>query len=87
MNALIRNLTDAGDSFDQPIMDTEVVSDAVIRHILARESGAIILPASSSVATLIRSFPSWLQEWLGNSFSLKVMSVRNEFRSRKSLCF
>ncbi|ODM18354.1 hypothetical protein SI65_06225 [Aspergillus cristatus] len=64
---LIRNLTDAGDSFDQPIMDTEVVSDAVVKHILAR------------------SFPLWLQEWLRSSLSLKVMRVRNEFWSRKSL--
>lgn len=61
------------------------MSDAVVKHILARKSGAIILPASSSVATFIRSFPSWLQEWLRSSFSLKVMRVRNEFWSRKSL--
>lgn len=80
---LIRNLTDAGDSFDQPIMDTGIVSGAVVKHILERKSGSIILPASSSVATFIRSFPSWLQEWLRSSFSLKVMKVRNEFWSRE----
>lgn len=80
---LIRNLTEAGDSFDQPIMDTGIVSGAVVKHILERKSGSIILPASSSVATFIRSFPSWLQEWLRSSFSLKVMKVRNEFWSRE----
>ncbi|EYE96281.1 SDR family oxidoreductase [Aspergillus ruber CBS 135680] len=80
---LIRNLTDAGDSFGQPIMDTRMVSAAVVKHILERKSGSIILPASSSVATFIRSLPSWLQEWLRNSFSLKVMRVRNEFWSRE----
>lgn len=63
-------------------MDTGIVSDAVVKHILERKSGSIILPASNSVATFIRSFLSWLQEWL-SSFSLKVMKVRNEFWSRE----
>ncbi|ODM18246.1 hypothetical protein SI65_06117 [Aspergillus cristatus] len=80
---LIRNLIDAGGSFDQPIMDTGVVSGAVVKQIIAKKSGSVILPASVSFATLIRSFPSWLQEWLRSKFSAKVKRVRDEFWSRK----
>ncbi|PIG89039.1 short-chain dehydrogenase/reductase 2 [Aspergillus arachidicola] len=45
-----------------PILTTEMISAAVVKQILTQSSGQVIIPNHFSVISLIRAFPSWLQE-------------------------
>ncbi|KAE8135655.1 hypothetical protein BDV38DRAFT_272674 [Aspergillus pseudotamarii] len=57
-------------------IEADSVADAVVSHILRWESGQLFLPATYSVVSLLRSFPSWLQESVRNSQS-EVLRVDN----------
>lgn len=59
---MIKQLTDAGSVFKQPIMTVETVSNAVVKQILGQKSGQVILPPNLSNYRLVRAFPLWLQE-------------------------
>lgn len=59
---MIKMLTDHEAHFKQPIMTPQVVSDAICKQILTQTSGQVILPASQSVARLVRAMPTWMQE-------------------------
>jgi short-subunit dehydrogenase len=59
---MIKMLTDHESHFRQPIMTPQVVSAAICKQILTQSSGQIILPASQSVASMVRAMPSWMQE-------------------------
>ncbi|KAJ5799081.1 uncharacterized protein N7518_001149 [Penicillium psychrosexuale] len=74
---MIKMLTDNEAHFRESIMTTQVVSDAICKQILTQTSGQVLLPASKSVATLVRAMPTWMQEGVRNfaSGSLKKMRV------------
>ncbi|EIT75417.1 hydroxysteroid 17-beta dehydrogenase 11 [Aspergillus flavus] len=59
---MIKILTDVGHQFRGPILTTEMISAAVVKQILTQSSGQVIIPSHFSVISLIRAFPSWLQE-------------------------
>ncbi|PLN80385.1 hydroxysteroid 17-beta dehydrogenase 11 [Aspergillus taichungensis] len=59
---MIQQLTDAGDQFKQPVLTVEMVAEAVVRQIVQQKSGQVILPGRLTFISLIRAFPSWLQE-------------------------
>lgn len=59
---MIKMLTDHEKHFSQPIMTPQVVSGAICKQILTQTSGQVILPASQSVASLVRAMPTWMQE-------------------------
>lgn len=59
---MIKQLTEAGNHFKQPVMTPQVVSEAVVKQILSQSSGQVILPASHSAASMVRAFPGWFQE-------------------------
>lgn len=60
--AMIKQLTDAGDQFNQPVLTPQTVSAAVVKQILTQSSGQVILPSRLSYYSLVRAFPSWMQE-------------------------
>lgn len=60
--AMIKPLTDAGSHFDQPVLTPQTVSAAVVKQILTQSSGQVILPARLTTYSLVRAFPTWVQE-------------------------
>lgn len=75
---MIQQLTDAGDQFKQPVLTVEMVSEAVVRQIIQQKSGQVILPGRLTFISLIRAFPSWLQE------RARVIGSKDLFNLRKS---
>lgn len=59
---MIQQLSDAGTEFKQPIMGPEVVSAAVVKQILAQNSGQVMVPPSLAFYSMVRALPTWLQE-------------------------
>ena len=74
---MIKMLTEHEAHFSQPIMTTQVVSDAICKQILTQTSGQVILPASQSVASLVRAMPTWMQEGVRNFASSTLKKMRN----------
>ncbi|KAL3471226.1 hypothetical protein BJX99DRAFT_238008 [Aspergillus californicus] len=60
---MIKVLTDAGSDFKQPILTPEMVSEAVVKQVLAQSSGQVILPSYYTPISMLRAFPNWLQEY------------------------
>ncbi|KAL4867835.1 hypothetical protein BDV12DRAFT_170663 [Aspergillus spectabilis] len=60
---MIKLLTDAGSEFKQPILTPEMVSEAVVKQVLAQRSGQIILPGYYTPISMLRAFPNWIQEF------------------------
>ncbi|CAI7669091.1 unnamed protein product [Penicillium viridicatum] len=77
---MIKMLTDNEAHFHQPIMTPQVVSDAICKQILTQTSGQVILPASQSVASLVRAMPTWMQEGVRTfaSGALKKMRIAQQ---------
>ncbi|KAF4781855.1 short-chain dehydrogenase [Colletotrichum scovillei] len=50
-----------GVEFIVPALEPETVADAVVRQVLAGESGHVVLPAYGNVLTALRAFPYWYQ--------------------------
>ncbi|KAJ5186065.1 Short-chain dehydrogenase/reductase SDR [Penicillium cf. griseofulvum] len=73
---MIKMLTDQEGHFRQPVMTTQVVSDAICKQILAQTSGQIILPASQSVASWVRAMPAWMQEGVRSFASSALIKMR-----------
>ena len=73
---LVQPLLDASSAFRPPIMEVETVADAIVAQILSGKSGQLILPPSVTPHSLIRAFPSWVQEIARNwgTSMLKVTS-------------
>ncbi|KKZ61467.1 hypothetical protein EMCG_00129 [[Emmonsia] crescens] len=73
---MIQQLTSPRTAFNMPLMTVEVVSNAVVKQILAQRSGQVILPQGSSWFSMLRAFPTWMQEGVrrGGSKKLKVLS-------------
>ncbi|KAJ5927773.1 hypothetical protein N7466_006729 [Penicillium verhagenii] len=74
---MITILTDYEKEFGQPIMSVKIVSDAICKQILTQNSGQVILPASKTVARLVRGFPLWLQEYIRGKESEKLKITRD----------
>ncbi|KAL5334959.1 hypothetical protein BJX70DRAFT_339808 [Aspergillus crustosus] len=60
---MIKLLTDAGSEFKQPILTPEMVSEAVVKQVLAQRSGQIILPGYYTPLSMLRAMPNWIQEF------------------------
>ncbi|KAJ5953490.1 hypothetical protein N7454_000386 [Penicillium verhagenii] len=74
---MIKGFTDHQQSFGQPIMTPQIVSEAIIDQIVSRRSGQVILPRHLSLAGSIRACPLWLQEYIRPVFSKIVRKVRS----------
>ncbi|KAJ6104940.1 hypothetical protein N7486_003629 [Penicillium sp. IBT 16267x] len=82
---MITVLTDYEKEFGQPIMTVKTVSDAICKQILNQNSGQVILPASKTVARLVRGFPLWLQEYIRGKESEKLKATRDaQIRAEKA---
>jgi short-subunit dehydrogenase len=73
---LVQQLLDASSKFRPPIMEVETVSDAIVAQVLSGKSGQLILPPRVMPQTLLRSFPSWLQE-IGRNLATRMLRVVN----------
>ncbi|KAJ5638323.1 hypothetical protein N7490_008202 [Penicillium lividum] len=74
---MITLLTDYEKEFGQPIMTVQTVSDAICSQILNQNSGQVILPASKTIARLLRGLPLWLQEFIRGKESQKLKVARD----------
>lgn len=79
--AMIKQLTDAGDQFNQPVLTPQTVSAAVVKQILTQSSGQVILPSRLTHYSLVRAFPSWMQETARGIGS----GILRKLRDRKSV--
>lgn len=61
--------------FKDPVLEPEVVVDAVVKQVVSGKSAQLFLPPSASVLSMVRSWPSWLQESLRNSISHTLEGV------------
>ncbi|KAF9889512.1 hypothetical protein FE257_007222 [Aspergillus nanangensis] len=73
---MIQMLTDAGKEFKQPVLTPEKVSAAIVKQILSQKSGQVILPGYLTVASLVRAFPTWIQEHVRKSASMDLLNLR-----------
>lgn len=73
---MIQQLTDAGNEFKQPVLTVERVGNAIAKQILSGKSGQVILPERYWVASLVRAFPTWLQERVRSLASADLLHLR-----------
>ncbi|KAH8432507.1 SDR family oxidoreductase [Aspergillus melleus] len=73
---MIKQLIDAGKEFRQPIITPEMVSAAVVKQILTQSSGQVILPNHLMPISLVRAFPSWVQDLVRNVGSKDLKHLR-----------
>ncbi|KAJ5248604.1 hypothetical protein N7468_000055 [Penicillium chermesinum] len=73
---MIKMLTDHESKFGQPIMTVQKVSDAIVHQIVSQNSGQVVLPASKSVARLVRAMPTWMQETVRSIEAGKLYRMR-----------
>ncbi|OJI89980.1 hypothetical protein ASPTUDRAFT_25576 [Aspergillus tubingensis CBS 134.48] len=66
---MIKPLTKGGARFKRPVLAVETVSHAISQQILSGKSGQIILPGKLWWLSLLRGFPTWLQESIRGSSS------------------
>lgn len=57
-------------------MSPKDVSSAVVKQIVSQSGGQVIIPSSRNSASLLRGFPSWLQERVRNQGSLQLVKLR-----------
>lgn len=81
--AMIKQLTDAGDQFNQPVLTPQTVSAAVVKQILTQSSGQVILPSRLAHYSLVRAFPSWMQEAARGIGSGILRKLRNWEKSEQ----
>ncbi|KAL5043144.1 hypothetical protein BDW71DRAFT_130793 [Aspergillus fruticulosus] len=73
---MIKVLTDAGSEFKQPILTPEMVSEAVVKQVLAQRSGQIILPGYYTPLSMLRAMPNWIQEYARGVGSRDFIKLR-----------
>ncbi|KAL4943977.1 hypothetical protein BDV06DRAFT_188524 [Aspergillus oleicola] len=73
---MIKVLTDAGSEFKQPILTPEMVSEAVVKQVLAQRSGQIILPSYYTPLSMLRALPNWFQEFARGVGSRDFIKLR-----------
>ncbi|PYH93574.1 NAD(P)-binding protein [Aspergillus ellipticus CBS 707.79] len=74
---MIQQLTEAGEQFKQPVMTVERVGHAIVKQVLSGKSGQVILPENYWPASLIRAFPTWLQEKARTVASMDLRRLRD----------
>ncbi|KAJ0164996.1 Estradiol 17-beta-dehydrogenase 11 [Colletotrichum tanaceti] len=62
-----------GVEFILPALEPETVAEAIVKQVLAGESGQIVLPAYGNFLTALRAFPHWYQHRLRGE-SKKLMT-------------
>lgn len=50
--------------FRASVLEADDVAESVVKQVLSGQSGQIVLPKSSSLASSLRAFPIWLQEFI-----------------------
>ncbi|GJP87941.1 hypothetical protein CBS115989_10353 [Aspergillus niger] len=73
---MIQQLTDAGKQFKQPVLTVERVGNTIAKQILSGRSGQIILPESLWWISLVRAWPTWLQETARGLASKDLVNLR-----------
>ncbi|KAL4971483.1 hypothetical protein BDW66DRAFT_165129 [Aspergillus desertorum] len=73
---MIKVLTDAGSEFKQPILTPEMVSEAVVKQVLAQRSAQIILPRYYTPLSMLRALPNWFQEYARGVGSRDFIKLR-----------
>ncbi|TPR01228.1 short chain dehydrogenase family protein [Aspergillus niger] len=66
---MIKPLMKGGARFKRPVLAVETVSHAISQQILSGKSGQIIIPGKLWWLSLLRGFPTWLQESIRRSSS------------------
>ncbi|PWY74995.1 NAD(P)-binding protein, partial [Aspergillus heteromorphus CBS 117.55] len=74
---MIQQLTDAGDQFKQPILTVERVGHAIVEQVRSGKSGQVILPEKYWPVSLVRAFPTWLQEKARTLGSMDLLMLRD----------
>ncbi|KAJ5888594.1 hypothetical protein N7495_008635 [Penicillium taxi] len=74
---MIQSITDREAHSRQPIMDPQVVSEAICRQIITQSSGQVFLPKSVSSTSFLRAMPFWMQEGLRSFVSRDLRRQRN----------
>jgi hypothetical protein len=69
-------MQNAGKRFKQHILEPDVISKAVIKQIVTRTSGQVIIPSSHTVVSMLRAFPLWLQEVVRSKGSKGLVRLR-----------
>lgn len=69
---LIEKLT-SDPRFNDPVLEAEDVSSAVVAQILSGRGGQLVLPRTMNGVTTIRGWPSWLQILLRNILADRFM--------------
>ncbi|KAH8704244.1 putative short-chain dehydrogenases/reductase [Talaromyces proteolyticus] len=73
---LIDTLVQARKHFKQPVMSPEKVSSAVVKQIVSRSGGQVIIPSSYNGASLLRGLPNWIQEMVRDKASMTLVTLR-----------
>ena len=73
---LIDSLVRAGKKWNQPVLEAEQVSSAVVNQIVSGNGGQVLVPGSSGIVSMVRSFPQWLQERIRNKSSMIFVRLR-----------
>ncbi|RDW66382.1 putative estradiol 17-beta-dehydrogenase 11 [Coleophoma cylindrospora] len=69
-------------SFRDPVLEPEVVSNAIVDQVLSGNSGHIILPKSMNILSCIRGWPSWIQESIRNTTGQMLAMAETADRSK-----
>lgn len=79
---LIKGFTEHQAEFGQQLMSSNVITKAVVGHIIDRRSGQIVQPRHLRLGRSLRAFPRWLQEPIRSLFFGVVRRV-SEVRSKE----
>jgi short-subunit dehydrogenase len=71
-----------GSKFAPALMEVETVTDAIVAQIVSGKSGQLILPPTVTPQTLIRSWPSWMQEVVRNLGSQLIKTATSKRYTR-----
>ncbi|GLB04415.1 hypothetical protein AtubIFM57258_010381 [Aspergillus tubingensis] len=73
---MIQQLTDAGKEFKQPVLTVERVGSTIAKQIISGKSGQLVLPESLWWISLVRAWPTWLQETARGLASKDLVKLR-----------
>ncbi|KUL89958.1 hypothetical protein ZTR_02977 [Talaromyces verruculosus] len=75
---MTKRLTSAGEErFKQPLLEPEVVAEAVVKQVLAQSRGQIILPGNRFVISLLRALPYCMQRGLTAAADKELKAVHD----------
>ncbi|KAF3395528.1 putative oxidoreductase EphD [Talaromyces pinophilus] len=75
---MTKRLTSAGEErFKQPLLEPEVVAEAVVKQVLAQRGGQIILAGNRFVVSLLRACPYWMQSGLTAAADKELKAVHD----------